>query len=76
VERGAKVKATGFGRVELDVPSTLRAITAVDPDALLFGTDLPGTRARRPFAPTDLELVAEIAPAALYDAPRAFYRPA
>jgi predicted TIM-barrel fold metal-dependent hydrolase len=72
VEHGARVKATGFGRVDLDVEATLRAI---DPSALLFGTDLPGTRARRPFAREDLELVASIAPAAVADNARAWYRP-
>jgi hypothetical protein len=66
------VKATGFGRVELDVETTLRSL---DPDKLLFGTDLPGTRARRPFEPRDLELVAGIAPQALADNARAWYRP-
>jgi predicted TIM-barrel fold metal-dependent hydrolase len=66
------VKATGFGRVELDVEATLRAL---DPDRLMFGTDLPGTRARRPFERADLELVAEIAPQALADNARAWYRP-
>jgi hypothetical protein len=69
---GCMVKATGFGRVDLDVEATLRAL---DPDRLLFGTDLPGTRARRPFAPADLELVAEVAPQALADNARAWYRP-
>jgi len=69
---GCMVKATGFGRVDLDVEATLRAL---DPDKLLFGTDLPGTRARRPFAPRDLELVASIAPQALADNARAWYRP-
>lgn len=69
---GANVKATGFGRVDLDVEVTLRAL---DPSKLLFGTDLPGTRARRPFEPADLELVADIAPAALADNARAWYRP-
>ena len=69
---GAMVKATGFGRVDLDVAATLRAI---DPAKLMFGTDLPGTRARRPFEPADLELVAEIAPQALADNARAWYRP-
>ena len=69
---GAHVKATGFGRVELDVEATLRAL---DPDRLMFGTDLPGTRARRPFEPADLELVAAIAPQALADNARAWYRP-
>jgi predicted TIM-barrel fold metal-dependent hydrolase len=69
---GCMVKATGFGRVDLDVEATLRAL---DPDRLMFGTDLPGSRARRPFEPADLELVAEIAPQALADNARAWYRP-
>ncbi len=59
VERGAKVKATGFGRVELDVSEALREIAAVDPGALIFGTDLPGTRAGRPFKETDVDLIVE-----------------
>jgi predicted TIM-barrel fold metal-dependent hydrolase len=69
---GCMVKATGFGRVELDVEAALRAL---NPDKLLFGTDLPGTRAPRPFEPADLELVAAIAPQALADNARAWYRP-
>jgi Amidohydrolase len=69
---GCMVKATGFGRVDLDVAATLRTL---EPGKLMFGTDLPGTRARRPFEPADLELVAEIAPAALADNARAWYRP-
>lgn len=60
VERGVKVKATGFGRVELDPASTIEAIMAVDPTALMVGTDLPSTRARRPFADVDLALVADV----------------
>jgi predicted TIM-barrel fold metal-dependent hydrolase len=69
---GSMVKATGFGRVELDVEAALRAL---DPDKLLFGTDLPGTRARRPFEPADLELVAAVAPQALANNAREWYRP-
>jgi predicted TIM-barrel fold metal-dependent hydrolase len=61
VEAGAYVKATGFGRVDHDVPAALRAISAVNPAALLFGTDLPSTRAPRPFEERDLELVREAA---------------
>jgi predicted TIM-barrel fold metal-dependent hydrolase len=75
VRHGVKVKATGFGRVDLDVPSVLRTIAAVEPAALLFGTDLPGTRARRAFEPADLDLVGEIAPAALAANALAWYRP-
>jgi predicted TIM-barrel fold metal-dependent hydrolase len=80
VERGAKVKASGFGRVDLDPRTTLRAIADVDPRALLFGTDLPSTRARRPFSHTDLALVLdalgpELAARALHDNALAWYRP-
>ncbi|WBV42183.1 amidohydrolase family protein [Pseudoroseomonas cervicalis] len=60
-EAGAKVKATGFGRVELDVVPALRRIFAVAPGALLFGTDLPSTRARRPFEVADMALLRDIA---------------
>ena len=79
VERGVRVKATGFGRVRLDVAATLRAVAAIDPGALMFGTDLPGTRAPRPFAPADLELGAETLgaaalPAVLRDNARDWYR--
>lgn len=54
---GAKVKATGFARTDLDVPAALRAIAAANPGALMVGTDLPSTRAPRPFTPADLDVV-------------------
>jgi predicted TIM-barrel fold metal-dependent hydrolase len=60
VEGGMKVKATGFGRVNLDVAEALREIADVDPGALLFGSDLPGTRAERPFEEADVELIVEV----------------
>ena len=55
VERGGFVKASGFGRLDFDPADALRKIAAVDPRAIVFGTDLPGTRAARPFAGRDLE---------------------
>jgi predicted TIM-barrel fold metal-dependent hydrolase len=61
VERGAHVKATGFARVEHDIPAALRAVAEINPRALVFGTDLPGTRAPRPYRDEDLELVRECA---------------
>jgi len=74
VEQGARVKATRFGASDHDIPRTLRAINAVNPAALLFGTDLPGTRAPRPFEPRDLELVREHAgERALWDNAAAVY---
>lgn len=57
VERGVKVKATGFGRVQLDPVATMKAILDVDPTALMVGTDLPSTRAARPFADADFDLI-------------------
>lgn len=59
VDKGIRVKATGFGRVELDVAQAVRAIYSVNPDALMFGTDLPSTRARRPYHPSDIELICD-----------------
>lgn len=56
-ERGVSIKATGFGRCDLDVPEALRAIYAANPSALIFGTDLPSTRARRPFEEADVALI-------------------
>ncbi|NNN12602.1 MAG: amidohydrolase family protein [Acidimicrobiaceae bacterium] len=57
VAAGAKVKATGFGRVDLDVVRTLKKIHSVDPNALMAGTDLPSTRAKRRFSIDDLHLI-------------------
>lgn len=57
VERGVKVKATGFGRVKMDPPAAIRAIINVDPTALMIGTDLPSTRAERPFRNEDFPLI-------------------
>lgn len=60
VDQGVHVKATGFGRVSLEVSEALLAIYNVNPDALMFGTDLPSTRAKRPFSYTDSELIEEL----------------
>lgn len=57
VNKGIRVKATGFGRVNLDVKNALKSIYEINPDALMFGTDLPSTRAKRPFEYADIELI-------------------
>lgn len=80
VREGAHVKASGFGRVDLDVRRALETIAAVDPTALLFGTDLPSTRAPRPFGVADLDLVVdvlgeELAREVCWDNAVALYRP-
>jgi predicted TIM-barrel fold metal-dependent hydrolase len=74
VKEGAYVKASGFGRIDHDVPAALRAIADVNPAALLFGSDLPSTRAKRAFQDEDLRLVRDIAgPRALYANAAAVY---
>ena len=57
VERGVKVEATGFGRIKMDPATAIRAIMKVDPTALMVGTDLPSTRAERPFRNEDFQLI-------------------
>jgi predicted TIM-barrel fold metal-dependent hydrolase len=79
VDAGCKVKATGFGRVRLDVPKALEAIARRSPNALVFGTDIPSTRAKRPFEVADIELVErvlglDLAKRAFWDNPLGLYR--
>ena len=80
VERGMKVKATGFGRIEMAPGPAIEAIVKANPDALMFGSDLPSQRARRPFQPADIDLIrANIDPAlerkVFLENALAFYRP-
>ena len=49
VEQGVKVKATGFGRVDFDALDLVSELYKISPEALMFGTDLPSTRAPLPF---------------------------
>lgn len=58
-EKGAKIKATGFGRIDFDPIPVLKKINEINPSALMFGTDLPSTRAKIPFAVKDIELIKE-----------------
>ncbi|KQU04347.1 2-pyrone-4,6-dicarboxylate hydrolase [Rhodococcus sp. Leaf7] len=78
VDRGARVKATGFGRISHDPVDAMRRIHAVNPEALMFGTDLPSTRAERRFDVSDLDLVADAVggdlQAVLFQNARAWYR--
>lgn len=78
-ERGARIKACGFGRVDFPVTQALRSIDAANPAALMFGTDLPSTRAPRPFDAQDIVLLTDAlgetgARRALWDNAARFYR--
>lgn len=59
VASGAVVKATGLGRIDIADPAALTAaILAENPAGLMFGSDLPSTRARRPDTPADAQDIA------------------
>lgn len=60
VDAGAKIKVTGFGRVSMNVPKALELIAARNSNALMFGTDLPSTRAKRPFESEDIALIRNV----------------
>lgn len=79
VEKGVKVKATGFGRLDFDPIELIKKIIAVNPNALMFGTDLPSTRAKRAFKVSDIELIEqnfriEIQKKIFYENALKFYR--
>lgn len=57
-EHGVRVKAT-FGRVDFDMAQALRDLHAANPAALMFGTDVPSTRAPRPYRDSDLATITE-----------------
>ena len=73
------MKATGFGRTKVNIPRTLERIAQTNPGALVFGTDLPSTRAQRPFLASDIDLIEnvlgpQLARRTFWDNPIALYR--
>ena len=78
-EHGVRIKATGFGRVDFNVREALRMLYTANPNSLMFGSDLPSTRAARPYSDNDYHLVIdtlgeEAARAVLLDNALGFYR--
>ena len=59
VENGCRVKATGFGRINFDPIPVIKKIFEINPQALMFGTDLPSTRAKRPFEESDIKIITD-----------------
>lgn len=57
IDKGVRVKATGFGRIDFDAGEAIKQIYSINPEALMFGTDLPSTRAKRPFQLSDIDLI-------------------
>lgn len=78
VEAGAYVKATGLGRLDFDAAPVLRTLVEARPDRIVFGTDLPSTRAPRPFHDDDISRILDAigphhARAVLWDNAQALY---
>lgn len=79
-EYGCLIKATGFYRVDFDVKPVIKELARVNPDRLVFGSDLPCTRASRPYSDDDFMLVVdalgkELAAKVFHDNAVEFYRP-
>lgn len=58
-EKGFKIKATGFGRVDFEASQAIKSLYRANPESLMFGTDLPSTRAPIPFQHSDVGVVLE-----------------
>ncbi len=58
-EKGVRIKATGFGRLDLDIKKAVKDISEINEDVLMFGTDLPSTRANRVFNKEDIYMIME-----------------
>jgi predicted TIM-barrel fold metal-dependent hydrolase len=80
VKNGVYVKATGFGRVDFDIKEAIAEIIAINPEMLVFGTDLPSTRAPEPYSDDDFFTVIdaigeEMARKVFYENAISLYRP-
>ena len=51
------MKASGFGRTNFNIDNALKQIYSINPNALMFGSDLPSTRAKRPFHDDDVNII-------------------
>lgn len=58
-EKGVKIKATGFGRLDFNAIDIMRKIHSINPNSLMFGTDLPSTRAKTPFTFDHLRMISD-----------------
>ena len=59
-ERGVKIKATGFGRLDFDASEAIASLYKANPGCLMFGTDLPSTRALTPFQHSHIDSILDV----------------
>ena len=63
IQQDIPIRLTGFGRVEYsreEVKGLIRSLYDANPQGLIFGTDLPSTRAKYRFSKDDVELIQEV----------------
>lgn len=63
IQHGVPIRLTGFGRVEYsrdEVKKLIRSLYDASPTGLIFGTDLPSTRASYRFSKADIDLIKEV----------------
>ncbi|NOX16093.1 MAG: amidohydrolase family protein [Epsilonproteobacteria bacterium] len=53
VEHGVIIKATGFGRIDFNAKKAIQEIISINSNSLIFGTDLPSTRAEKIYTDED-----------------------
>ncbi len=58
-ENGVKIKAIGFSRVDFNVTNALKQLYSINSSALMFGSDMPSTRAPTAYSDNDFTRVAE-----------------
>ena len=57
IEKGMKIKVTGFGRLNFDPIPVIQTIHKINPNALMFGTDSPSTRSKILFSDWDVKRI-------------------
>jgi predicted TIM-barrel fold metal-dependent hydrolase len=78
-EKNVRVKASGFSRVNFDTGKALSSLYSANPTSLIFGTDLPSTRAPHPYRDQDYQLIIDTldeqaAKKVLFENAEIFYR--
>lgn len=59
IEQGVYVKATGFGRLDFSAKAAIINLYSINPKGLIFGTDLPSTRAPTAYCDQDCALIVD-----------------
>ncbi len=59
IERNVYIKATGFGRLDFNAKAAIINLYSINPQRLIFGSDLPSTRSPIAYSDHDYELMVD-----------------